>query len=67
MISEMVVGFEETYIEVEEGFSKLQLCVNMSYLNNADGAHFDFQLEVSTKKGTACECIYIYFISQYYR
>ena len=33
--------------------------MNISYLSNANDTAFDFQLAVSTEKGTACESLQI--------
>ena len=54
-VIELAVGFEETYLEIEEAFTKVELCVNITELVNPDGTQFEFQLEVSTEKLTACE------------
>ena len=54
-VIELAVGFEETYLEIEEAFTKVELCVNITKLVNPDGTQFEFLLEVSTEKLTACE------------
>lgn len=58
----MTVGFEETYVEIEEDTSKLELCVSISELSNANEAQFEFQLEVSTEDVTACELVHFFNI-----
>ena len=52
------MGFEQTYLEVEESTTSVELCVNITELSNPDEADFDFQLEVNTERLTACEFTY---------
>ena len=55
--SGITVGFEQTYLEVEESATSVELCVNITELSNPDEADFNFKLEVSTERRTACEFI----------
>ena len=52
------MGFEQTYLEVEESATSVELCVKITELRNPDEADFDFHLEVRTERLTAGEFTY---------
>ena len=52
------MGFEQTYLEVEESATSVELCVKITELRNPDKADFDFHLEVHTERLTAGEFTY---------
>jgi len=52
IIAELVVGFENTSLEVSENGGKVELCVNISQPSNAP-IEIEFSLTVESRAGTA--------------
>jgi len=51
-VAELVVGFENTSLEVSESAGKVELCVNISQPSNAP-IEIEFNLTVESHAGTA--------------
>ena len=51
-IAELVVGFENTSLEVSESVGKFELCVNVSQPSNSP-IEIEFNLTVESHAGTA--------------
>lgn len=51
-VAELVVGFENTSLEVSKSVGEVELCVNISQPSNAP-IEIEFNLTVETRAGTA--------------